>query len=393
MPKLHFQVYSLSTTSPILSTEVLLIFDPHAKSSKSSYFRSIHHESVSLPFSTPSSLPSNLEHLGYIRSKSRVKKACSLAKKVRKNIQRPFTHFTNDVVGIWIREGLLRWERGCIPCKIDESILDVRTLETGNGKGEPSKYQNEREAEENGDYGFWLRSVPSQHSLGRSTRESNRHLSRARSTHHPGWSLNSSFNPSKGVSSSIPLSRNSSSNPRHKSRSHSRPRSHSPSSSYHGRSSFHDSAISISNDDIDNDYDYDYDYDDDDDDDDDTGSSISRSDRSSYYSSPPSSHQPRSHSPTTQAPPLLSDLPSRRAKEEDSRKRIFEKKKAEYWNSSSRHHRSPSSSSSSSSSSDSQSRSRARSRKNQNSTQESHIPRFNNPLQLSVAGSDPSVRR
>ncbi|KAM0142544.1 hypothetical protein ACHAP3_001649 [Botrytis cinerea] len=161
----------------------------------------------------------------------------------------------------------------------------------------------------------------------------------------------------------------------------------------------------MSNDEIDNDYDYDYDDGDGEDDDAGSsissvnpGSSISHSDRSSYYSSPHSRSYSRSHSPTTQAPPLLSDLPSRRAKEEDSRKRIFEKKNAEYRNSSSRHHRSPSSlsssSSSSSSSSDSQSRSRsrARSRKNQSSTQESHIPRFNNPLQLSAAGSDPSVR-
>ncbi|KAF5878356.1 uncharacterized protein Bfra_000522 [Botrytis fragariae] len=340
-----------------------------------------------------------------------MKKAYALAKTVHHSIKRPFKKFTNDVVEIWIQEGLLRWERRRIPCEVDESILDKRTLETRDEKGRLSKYAEEmiRAGEdENGEGGdddspssfssSLASSSPSQRSLGRSTRESHRRLSRARTTHHPpsstdSWAQKYSPKPPKRFSISVSLSANSSSNPRPKSSSHSRshPRSRAPPSPHHGQSSDYDSGIGMSEDDF-NPHD-----------DDDAqsniskssinpGSSISHSDRA--YSSSHSSH--RAH-PKKDVSPPISVVEDQLEREEAIRRRIFANKKAEYMNSSSSsssssHHPPPSSSSGSGS----QSRSRAQSRRSQTPTQASHIPRSNNPFRLSVAGEakpDPWVGR
>ncbi|TGO64217.1 hypothetical protein BCON_0008g00640 [Botryotinia convoluta] len=402
LSKPHYEVYSLSTSSSLLSTELIFIFDSRAERFTPS-LKFLYHESASLPsFRSPSiplptltqtSAPSNLEYLGYIRGKSRMKEARALAKGVQKSIEQPFKKFTNDVIRIWIRKRLLRWERRRMPCEVDESILDEETFKTRDKKGGLSRYAEGmmREGKDGDDdsssssssSSSLASSSPSQYSLGRSTRESHRRLSRARTTHHPSsstdsWAQNSS---SKRVSVSISLS--ATSTPRHKSSS--RSRSRAPLFSYHDQNSDHDSGIGMSEDDFNPD------------DDDDAkswissssinpGSSISHSDRSysSSHSSPPhSSH--RAH-PKKEVSPRISDLDDQLEQEEAIRRRIFADKKAKYRNSSSSSQHPPPSSSGSGS----------QSRRSQTPTQAFHTPRFNNPFRLSVVGEakpDPWVGR
>ncbi|KAF7892933.1 uncharacterized protein EAF02_000471 [Botrytis sinoallii] len=418
--KPHFEVYSLSTSGSLLSTELIYIFDSRAERSTHS-LKFLYHESASLPIPLPTltqtSVPSSLEYLGYIRGESRVKRARALAKNVQRSVEQPFKRFTNDVIEIWIKRRLLLWDRDRTPCEVDDSILDEETLKTRDKNGGLSKYAKGMIRHgKNGDYDSSFSSSsssslastsPSQLSLGRSTRESHRRLSRARTTHNPpssthSWSSKSSSNPPKRFSFSVSLSANSSSNPRHKSSPHSRShsRSRAPPSSYHDQNSDYDSGIGMSEDKF-NPHD-----------DDDAkssisyssinpGSSISHSDRSSsssHSSAPRSSH--RAH-PKKDVSPAISDLDDQRKQEDAVRDRIFRDKKAELRNSSS----SPSSSRHpppSSSGSGSQSRSRAQSRRSQTPTHAFHAPRssdpfgLNDPFRLSGAGepgSNPWIRR
>ncbi|TGO41358.1 hypothetical protein BHYA_0023g00690 [Botrytis hyacinthi] len=430
-----YQVYSLSTRSLLLSTELLFLFDPNANSSTPSSLKCFYHESITLPSSstsnslltaTQTTLPSNLEYLGYIHGEVRMEKACALAKTVKRGIERPFKKFTNDVIRIWIRERLLRWGRNHKPCEVKDSILQAETLETLETKDRKrgiSKYAEGmikgREAESGG-YGdddsssssssssSLASSSTSQHSLGRSTRESHQRFSRARTTHNPpssthSCSKKSSSNPSKRFSFSVSLSVNSNSNPRHKSSSHSRSRSRSraPPSSYHDQTPDYDSAIGMSEDE----------FNPHDDENDDAkshvskssvnpGSSISHSDRS--YSSPHSSpHSSHGAHPKKDVSPSIWNLNHQRKQEDAIRHRIFEDKKAEYRNSSS-FSSSHYPSSSSSLGPGSQSRSRAQSRQSQIPTHAFHAPRssdpfgLNDPFRLSSAGepgSNPWIRR
>ncbi|THV55946.1 hypothetical protein BGAL_0001g00070 [Botrytis galanthina] len=427
----NYRVYSLSTSSTLLSTELIFIFHPRAKHFTDS-LKSFYHESTSLPSSRSSSTPiptltqtsilSKLEYLGYIRGESHVEEACELAETVKRGIERPFKKFTNDVIKIWIRERLLRWKRSRKPCEVKDSILEVETIETEDRKRGISRYAEEmvegRRAE-SGEYrdddssssssssSSLASSSPSQRSLGRSTRESHRRLSRSRTTHHPpssthSWSKKSSSNPSKRFSFSVSLSANSNSNPRSKSSSHSRSRSRSraPPSSYHDQIPDYDSGIGMSEDE----------FNPHDDENDDAkshvskssvnpGSSISHSDRS-YSSSHSSPHSSHGAHPKKDVSPPISDLDGQRRHEDAIRRRIFADKKAEYRNSSSfsPHHPPPSSSSASGS----QSQSRAQSRRSQTPTHAFHAPRssdpfgLNDPFRLSGAGepgSNPWIRR
>ncbi|TGO18917.1 hypothetical protein BTUL_0007g01360 [Botrytis tulipae] len=435
MPR--YQVYSLSTSSPLLSTELLFLFDPDANSSTPSSLKCFYHESITLPSSrsstnslltaTQNSLLSNLEYLGYIHGESRMVKACKLAKTVKRGMEHPFKTFTNDVVRIWIQERLLRWGRKHKPCEVKDSILEAETLETEDRKGGISKYAKGmikgRRAESGGyedddssssssSSSSLASSSPSQRSLGRSTRESHRRLSRARTTHNPpssthSWSKKSSSNPSKRFSFSVSLSANSSSNPRHKSSSQSRSRSRAPPSSYHDQTPDYDSGIGISEDE----------FNPHDDENDDAkshvskssvnpGSSISHSNRS-YSSSHSSPHSSHGAHPKKDVSPSMWNLNHQHEQEDAIRKRIYNAKIAEYGNSSSASSSSSSSSShhpppSSSSGSSSQSRSRAQSRKSQTPTHAFHAPRssdpfgLNDPFRLSSAGesgSHPWIRR